>query len=298
MARAVLITNPAAARTRPDTVDVVVDTLRRGGWSLDVRATGGPGDARQFASEAVADGVDCVAVLGGDGTTMQAASAMVGTDVALGLIPGGTGNLLAGNLRVPGAAARAAATILGGRTRCIDLGRMECQDEVHFFAVACGAGFDARVMIETPSDLKHRWGMGAYVATIFRLLDQLKSATHQITVDGKEYEAHAALVIVANCAEVVPPFIKFRHGISPEDGVLDIIVVRADSLSQSVLAVWDLLRYGTDDPTSAGYVGYARGTSIQVRSTPEQPVQLDGDAGGRTPFSVQVVPRAIRVFTP
>lgn len=298
MQRALLITNPAAARTQPRTVGDVVDVLRRGGWEVEVQATGGPGDARRLAGEAIDNSFDAVAVFGGDGTTMQAASAMVGTEVPLGLIPGGTGNLLAGNLRVPAAPTRAAETIVAGNLRRIDLGRMECQGAVHYFAVACGAGFDARVMIETPSELKHRWGMGAYVATIFKLLDHLKSAKYLITVDGTEYEAHAALVIVANCAEVVPPLIKFRHGISPEDGLLDVIVVRADSLTDTVLAVRDLLRYGTDDPTSAGFVGYARGESIEVQSTPVQPVQLDGDPGGHTPFSVRVVPKAIHVFAP
>ena len=64
-------------------------------------ATAGPGDARRLAEYGVAQGVDVVAVFGGDGTTMQAAAALVGTEVALGVIPGGTGNLLAGNLRIP-----------------------------------------------------------------------------------------------------------------------------------------------------------------------------------------------------
>ncbi len=298
MARALLITNPAAARTQPSTVRDVTTVLERGGWRVDVQATGGPGDARRLAEEAVAGGLDAVAVFGGDGTTMQAASALVGSDVALGVIPGGTGNLLAGNLRVPAAPAKAAELIVAGSTRRIDLGRMECQGEIHYFAVACGAGYDARVMIETPSSHKHRWGMAAYVATIFRLIDDLKSADHIITVDGKEYQARAALVIVANCAEVVPPVIKFRQGISPEDGLLDVIVVRADSVGDSLRAAWDLIRYGTADPTSAGYVGYARGTDIEVVSNPVQPVQLDGDPGGETPFRAQVVPAAISVFAP
>ena len=101
MRRALLITNPAAARTHPKTVREVRDVLRRGGWQTEVVATGGPGDARRLAAEGVEARMDAVAVFGGDGTTMQAASALVGTGVILGLIPGGTGNLLAGNLRIP-----------------------------------------------------------------------------------------------------------------------------------------------------------------------------------------------------
>ena len=65
---------------------------------------------------------------------------------------------------------------------------------------------------------------------------------YSITIDGVEYEAHAAMVLVANCGEVIPPFVRLGPGIAPDDGLLDVVVLRADSLPQSVRAVWDLLR--------------------------------------------------------
>jgi YegS/Rv2252/BmrU family lipid kinase len=298
MTRVLLITNPAAARTQPTAVQAVVDVLGSAGWTVEVVATGGPGDARSLAAEGVVDGMDLVAVFGGDGTTMQAAGALVGTDVRLGLIPGGTGNLLAGNLRIPTSPARAAEAMVAGQARAFDLGRMERADGVHHFAVACGAGYDARVMAETPAALKHKWGMAAYVATTFRLMADLRSATHLITIDGAEYEAHAAIVLVANCSEVIPPFVKFGHGISPEDGELDVIVLRADSFRESVSAVWELLRRRGRQPPNGGQVGYARGRDIRVETTPAQPVQLDGEPGGTTPFRATVVPGAVRIMVP
>src|SRR4051794_41844662 len=98
--------------------------LHRSGWTAEVLATGGPGDARRLAAYGVGDGVDVVAVFGGDGTTMQAAAALVGTEVALGGIPGGTGNLLAGNLPIPAPPARAAPAPVAGRPPPFDLGRV------------------------------------------------------------------------------------------------------------------------------------------------------------------------------
>jgi diacylglycerol kinase (ATP) len=123
--RVLLIANPAAARTARDAVNTVSRTLRDGGWEVEVLATGGPGDARQLAEYGVSEGVDVVTVFGGDGTTMQAAAALVGTDVSLGVIPGGTGNLLAGNLRIPASPVRAARALLAAQPRPFDLGRME-----------------------------------------------------------------------------------------------------------------------------------------------------------------------------
>jgi len=295
--RLLLITNPAAARTQPQVVQGIVDVLRGAGWQAEVAATGGPGDARRLAGEGVTDGVDVVAVFGGDGTTMQAASALVGTDVALGVIPGGTGNLLAGNLRIPAAPVRAAQALVRGRRRRLDLGRVERDDGTHYFAVAGGAGYDARVMVETPSEHKRRWGMVAYAATTLRLLHELRSTTYHITVDGREYEAHAALVLGANCAEVVPPFVKFGRTVRPDDGILDVIALRADPLGQSVRAIWDLLREAEGGAERA-FVGFARGAEVTVEAFPPQPVEFDGDGAGRTPFTATVVPGAVEVVVP
>lgn len=298
MARALVITNPAAARTQPRAVEAVTRAFRSAGWGVELLATGGPGDATRLAEYGVDAGVDVVAVFGGDGTTMQAAAALVGTEVSLGVIPGGTGNLLAGNLRIPASPERAARTLVGGKPRPFDLGRMDRPGGVQYFAVACGAGYDARVMAGTLSEHKRRWGMAAYVATTLRLIGEIRSTAHVITIDGVEYDANAAMVLVANCGEVIPPFVRLRAGIRPDDGLLDVVVMRANSFGQSVRAVWDLLR---DAPNAEGedtFVGFATGRQIHVETDPVQPVQLDGEPGGVTPFTATVVPGAIRIMVP
>jgi diacylglycerol kinase (ATP) len=229
---------------------------------------------------------------------MQAAAALVGTDIALGVIPGGTGNLLAGNLRIPTSPERAARALIAGKARPFDLGRMDRAGGPQYFAVACGAGYDARVMAGTLSEHKRRWGMAAYVATTLRLITDIRSTSHVITIDGVEYDAEGAMVLVANCGEVIPPFVRLRAGIRPDDGFLDVVVMRANSFGESVRAVWDLLR---DAPTAEGqetYVGYARGREIRLETDPVQPVQLDGEPGGETPFTVKVVPGAIKIMVP
>jgi len=299
VARALLITNPAAARTEVAAVHATVDVLRRGGWGVDVRATGGPGDARRFAAEAVADGLDVVGVYGGDGTSMQAAAALVGSSTALGLIPGGTGNLLAGNIRIPSDPVQAARAMLEGTALALDLGRVERPDGTHYFAVAGGAGYDARVMAQTSTKEKRRWRFGAYVATTLRLLPQLQSTVFRVTVDGVSFEAPAALILIANCGEVIPPFVKLRSGIRPDDGLLDAVLIRADGFVDSVRAVWELLRErGSATGTGPGFIGYARGRVITVEPEQPQPVELDGEPHGVTPLTAEAVPRAIRVIAP
>jgi YegS/Rv2252/BmrU family lipid kinase len=296
--RALLIANPNAARTEAETVRSIERVIRGAGWSVEVLATGGSGDARRLAEYGVREGVDVVAVLGGDGTTMQAAAALVGTGVALGLIPGGTGNLLAGNLRLPVNPIRAAEVMVAGRPAPLDLGEILRDGRRDFFAVAAGAGADARVMTETASAQKHRWGMMAYIATTLRILPEIRNVPFEVTVDGTEFEVGAAMLLVANCGEVIPPLIRLGDDISPTDGLLDVIALGANTVGEGMRAIWDLLTqrggtYGKDV-----FAAHARGRDIRVTvaSGAEQVVQLDGDPGGETPFVARVVPGAIQVM--
>ncbi len=299
MGRILLITNPVAARTDAATPYRIADILDRAGWSTEIAATEKPGDARTLAREGVSAGMDAVVVFGGDGTTMQAAAALVGTEVALVLLPGGTGNLLAGNLRIPSDPARAIRALLRGRRRRIDLGRVELPDGAHYFGVACGAGVDARVMGETATANKRRWGIGAYMATTLRVLPQVRSTACIVTVDGTRLEFEAALVLIMNCGEMIPPLVRVRPEISPEDGVLDLIAIAVDSPWQGIRRLLRVILEGRRaEIRESPFVQHARGERFTLETAEPLPVQFDGDPVGRTPFTAVVVPQAITVMTP
>lgn len=298
MARALLITNPVAARTQELIWRRVAQVLERAGWQTEIAVTLAPGHARELAEQGVAAGVDAVAVFGGDGTTMQAAAALVGTDVALGLIPGGTGNLLAGNLRIPSDPLRAVGLLIAGRRRRIDLGRVVLPDGEHYFGVAAGCGVDARIMGETASADKRRWGIGAYLATALRVLPDLRSTACVVTVDGETIETHAALVLIMNCGELIPPLLRVRPEINPEDGILDLITVAADSPWQGIRGLFRVILDGRrGEIRETPYIRYARGMRFTVTAADTLPVQFDGEPVGGTPFIAEVVPHALTVMT-
>src|SRR5207245_5247460 len=131
-------------RTEARAVTTVREALRRGGWRVEVLATARAGDPRRCAGEARTQGFDALVCYGGDGTAMEIAAGAVGSGIPLGLVPGGTGNLLAGNLRLPRDPAAAARVILTGRTAAIDLGSGERAGGTHYFAGCGGTGFGAR----------------------------------------------------------------------------------------------------------------------------------------------------------
>ena len=295
MTRALLITNPAAARTDARAVTAIRETLRGGGWDVEVLATLGPRDARRFATEARDQNFDVLVSYGGDGTAMQIAAAIVGTGIPLGLVPGGTGNLLAGKLRLPRNAAKAARALLHARPHAIDLGVSERSDGTHYFAVASGAGFDAELMAATGAAAKQRWKFGAYVAHAVAKLSGVRSARHRITIDGKAHEVGAAMLLVLNCGEIIPPFIRLGKDIEPDDGWLDVVALHADGIGQSVAALWDLLRGSAN---GAGRVWWGRGRTIRVEVIGADPraVQLDGEVVGETPFETKILPGALTVL--
>ncbi len=295
MTRALLITNPAAARTDARAVTAIRDTLRAGGWSVEVLATAQAGDARRFAREARDQDVDVLVCYGGDGTAMEIAAGAVGSGIPLGLVPGGTGNLLAGNLRLPRNPAVAARVILRGCAAPIDLGTVERADGRHYFAVCTGTGFDARLMADTGPAEKRRWKMAAYVARAFAALPRVTSPLHRVTVDGVGHELPAAMVLVANCGELVPPFLRLRADIAPDDGWLDVLALRAEGTFESLSAFIELLRRPANGARRLWF-GRGRTVRVEVLEGPPQPMQLDGEPWGVTPFEAQVAPASLSIL--
>ncbi|MGE0441106.1 MAG: diacylglycerol kinase family protein [Gemmatimonadales bacterium] len=298
MARVLLISNPVAGRHDAEVADTVRRTFAAAGWQVDWRQTVGPRDANRFAADAVGAGVDVVAVLGGDGTTMQVAAALAGTNVTLGLLPGGTGNVLAGNLRIPPAPVPAAELILRGRSRVIDLGRIERDDGPHYFGVACGAGADARVMGGTDSEEKKRLGIGGYFNALFRVIPTIRSAWFKITVDGDVLEGRASLAMVLNCGEMIPPLVRVRREAVPDDGLFDVLAIAADTPWEVARGFWRALTNVFLDTGETAYLRYARGREVTIETDPVEPVQYDGDLAGTTPVTAVIQPHVLRVMAP
>src|SRR5437879_1118937 len=148
-------------------------------------------------------------------------------------------------------------------------------------------------MALTGSAEKRRWRMGAYVARAFAALPQVKSVTHRVTVDGAARELRAAMVLVANCGELIPPFLRLRHDIAPDDGWLDVLALRADGALESVTAFLALVR-GPANGSRQLWFGRGRDGRVAVLEGPSAPVQLDGEVTGAAPFQVRLVPGALR----
>lgn len=295
MTHALIVTNPAAARAGARGLRAARRRLEAGGLHVTIEQTRTMGDGAKLAREAVSDGVSVVIAHGGDGTAMDVATGLLGTGRPLGLLPGGTGNVLAGNLGVSRSFVSAADTIVAGVTRTIDLGRLTTAAGTRYFAVNAATGFAADLMAQTAQRHKQRFGVTAYVAQAFVLATGLVRAASRVEVDGVVHEGHAATVLVANCGQIVPGMLPLASHIEPDDGVLDVVVLDATSYAAALRVVWRLFQRRPDADSG---ITFYRGASVRVTTEPTLPVQSDGDALGTTPLSVELVPRALPVFVP
>ena len=193
--------------------------------------------------EALEAGADAVLVAGGDGTVRAVSQAMVGSPVALTIVPSGTGNLLARNLRLPltDSAAMVAATF-DGEVWPIDVGWAEFvreggEREEHAFVVMGGMGLDAAMIANTDGDLKKKVGWVAYVGGAARSLVGAKPFSVMYQVHGhRVHRAQIQSLLFANCGSL-PAGLELIPEASVVDGDLDIVIFQPKT-PFGWLAVW------------------------------------------------------------
>ncbi len=177
MRKALLLYNPLSGsrrKRRLANVQAALAVLCHAGVEATAEPTRGQAEAGEQARQAIAEGYDTIFACGGDGTAHDVLQGMVGSDAALGIIPLGTANALAHDLRVPLSAAGAARTLLDAKTRRIALGCVEYTGldgnrGSRFFTVAVGIGVDAHLFYKLNARVKGHLGMAAYYAKATRL---------------------------------------------------------------------------------------------------------------------------------
>ncbi|MDQ1054058.1 diacylglycerol kinase (ATP) [Arthrobacter sp. SORGH_AS 212] len=278
--RAAIIVNPA----KPVDIDVrglVAKHCVENGWGEAIwlettKEDPGVGQAK----EALSQGADIVIAAGGDGTVRCVAEVLAGGDTPMGLLPLGTGNLLARNLGMDvtdydGAMAGA----LIGAERKIDVvrARRSDPDKEQLFLVMAGVGYDATIMADTNEDLKDKVGWLAYVDAGIRNLPG-KPVKATVAIDGQTV-VHRGVrsVMVGNCGKVQGGLEIFPDA-KVDDGLLDIAVLAPHHGRLGWLSVLaGILGKGRNRDTA---VEYFQGKSVEITLEHADDYQLDGDHEG------------------
>ncbi|MFC7485197.1 diacylglycerol/lipid kinase family protein [Knoellia sp. CPCC 206453] len=294
MPRAVVIANPTkfedlgAVRR---TVESAASAVGFGTSSFVETTEDDPGFGQ--TRDALLDGPDIVCALGGDGTVRAVAQVLAGTGVPLGLLPGGTGNLLARNVGAPvDDLADAVTSALTGVDRTIDAGWLlldPTEDQLadptpvvhrpanaHLFTVMAGLGFDAAMMDDAPEGLKGTVGWAAYVMAATKNL-RGEGFQLSVTLDRVKSEpVTARTLVVGNCGTLTGGITLLPDAVL-DDGLLDIATLTPKSLAQWAGVASTVLRGQTDDGPS---IERRQGRDVVVTVSPGQKVEADGDVLG------------------
>jgi YegS/Rv2252/BmrU family lipid kinase len=295
MTRAFVIGRRRKGRKIRPVVRDVQRLLRASGWKVDSKVVTKKRDLGRRTARAVKARYDVVVAIGGDGAVVEVATALAESKVALGIVPTGTGNLLASNLKIPHRPAAAVRVLLSWQRRRIDLGRVTVDGKDHDFAVACGVGFDAKVMDVTGTGQKLRWGKLAYLANAFGQTGSIHNVPHVVTLDGVRHTTDAAQVFIANFGRMLP-VVQLRRQIHADDGLLDVIVVRASGPMPGLLAGWEAMTQKDLGESSGGHIFRAQAREVRIETEPSRLVETDGSVVGRTPLVATIRPGALTVM--
>lgn len=167
--------------------------LSSAGIAVELRATSGPGDARQLARKAAKNGCDLVIACGGDGTINEVLNGLAPGHMPLAVLPGGTANIVAKELGLPRNIVKAARQLPSWRPCRIPLGRATWEESgsigQRFFIALAGVGFDARIISQLDMEKKLRMGFVAYCSEAVRQVFRYSFPNFQVSLDGSTVSA-------------------------------------------------------------------------------------------------------------
>jgi YegS/Rv2252/BmrU family lipid kinase len=283
--RVLLIVNPASRRGVRNR-DKALKAFRDAGVTCDSMPTEAPGHAAVLA-RTHAHKYHAVFTLGGDGTVMEVLSALAHQGPPLGVLGGGTGNVVARTLGIPLNPAKAVPMLLNGDEAMMDLGRL---GDGRRFAIGVGVGLDATMISEAPARLKRRFGFMAYIIGGYKAVLRNQTFHLRLTVDGVVFERPASAILVANFGAVLNDLVSFGDGIVRDDGLLNACVFSPANFRDALRILWRMVR---KDFRADPCLFYKSGKEFRIETRPEMPAQADGELLlPGTPISVSVDPLA------
>jgi YegS/Rv2252/BmrU family lipid kinase len=291
--KALVISNPATEKADQQ---LLQDTLNRlfaaAHIEYEVYETHKGDRLADIVRRRLPEGFGLVVAAGGDGTVSGVGDGLAGTGIPLGIIPSGTGNLIAHELEIPVCLEEAVAIIAGvHRERKIDGMRIGKR----IFFLNAGVGINAAVIGGTNRNSKKRFGRIAYVGSTMVKMLLSKPRYLIIEVDGKAQPYNAVDVAIMNCRMIGKQFYPGNPDIRIDDGHLGVGILSMKKVWRCSWYVIEVLVGWIVTPVT-DFINIDK--TVDIRSSVPMQVQADGDINGTTPVHVEVLPGALTVLAP
>lgn len=292
--RLFLILNPVAGSCKAEQVrSFLKQYCEKHSVNYEIYETTGkeylPGIVRQARER----GYDVIAAAGGDGTVSAVASELVHSPIPLGIIPVGTANLLARELDIPlDPEAACQLVVTGGAIRKLDA--MQVGNQVLISHISLGSY--SRIAERTTVTAKRYFRQLAYIWNALAELIGTRVWRFNLVIDGQQQRVKAAFIMIANVGAMGAASLRWGIGVKPDDGQVDICIVRARTILHYLSFMWHILwRTHKQSPHTV----YLRAkNNIKASTKWNLPVRGDGEIIGRSSVEIQIIPKAIPIIVP
>lgn len=271
----------------------VIDYYVSQGWDVTVHTTQGRSELVDYLTEN-ACGYEMLVSSGGDGTLNETINGLMACSAPpiLSYLPAGTVNDFASSLKIPKDMAEAARLLENGVPRRVDLGLFGEQ----YFSYVAAFGAFTDVAYQTPQAAKQVWGRLAYLVEGVKRLPSLRSYHMKLSADGFELEDDFLYGMVSNSTSVGGFRFHEQLGVSMDDGVLELALVRfPKNLSEQQAVINALLK----QEAVPGLVYLRRVSHLHIVSEVPVPWTLDGEFGGEVQeLDVRCCPQALEILVP
>ncbi|HUU12829.1 MAG TPA: diacylglycerol kinase family protein [Terriglobia bacterium] len=290
-----ILFNPAAGRGRARRMlGDALEVLRVGGVEPQIRESRDARHLVELARQAARENPDVLVSAGGDGTHHGVLNGIFGSEVALGMIPLGTGNIFAAGLGIPADPRLAAAILLAGRTRQVDVARVGPT----VYGCVAGVGFDSVVTRFANERVRRLRGRLAYAWAILRCLRRFRAEPLELRSEVRDFSGPVVFAVVGNHS-TYGGGVKIAPLARMDDGLLDVCIVPPMPLLE--LLRWIPRAYRGEHLAHPRIVYFqAKRVSLASPSPSADGLELfgDGEFICELPATIEVAPRSVKIVVP
>ncbi len=303
MQSADMIYNPYAGRfPSAMLVERAANVLRASGWSIRLIKTRSGGHVTQLARKAAEVGKDVLFVVGGDGTINLAVRGLAGSETALGVLPGGTANVLAQEMGLPGlswtrmmALEESARRLADSSVHAVDMG--QCGGIP--FLMWTGVGLDAYAIhhIEPRPRGEKLFANMSYAASTAYHATLWHGINLKVTADNLNISGHYLLALISNIHLYAGGLAQISPYALLDDGMMDLWLFEGDTLVDTIQMAWDLYAGRHVDSERVHQVGFKH---VLLESDSALYVQVDAEPLPYHAHSIEisVIPQGLRLLVP